>query len=404
MAGRFRRDGPISVVGSVSMGHFLSHVYLLAFPPLFPLLGSYFSLTTTQLGLLVTAIYIPTLILQLPLGIMVDRIGAKRVLVGGLLLTALAITAAGFAPTYQLLLLCAFLSGIGQSVFHPADYAFLDAVTDERTEGKAFSAHTFGGYAGFAAAPAAIGGIAIAIDWRTALVAVGVVGMVYAIIFAIWTPAVYANTRTSADVTPSLQDTLRLMAGYIHDRDLLGVAVFYFISMTAVVGLQSFTTVLGVETYGFSESAANSLLTAHLAAVSIGVLLGGPIADRIHFRPIITSAFVLSALGVWVAAIGPWDASFIAPLLVFVIVGLVLGGALPARDQLANSIGDPNATGARFGFFFTGVSLGAVIAPVVLGYIIDRWSEPLAFVVVGVSFACGAVLVFWITSGPSRHA
>lgn len=406
MSRRLRRDGPVAIIGAVSVAHFLSHVYLLAFPPLFPILGNYFGLSTTQLGLLVTAIYLPTLLLQLPLGIVVDRIGAKRVLVGGLFLTSAAIGLSGFAPNYSILLLLALISGIGQSVFHPADYAFLDAVTDSSTEGKAFSAHTFGGYAGFAAAPAVIGGIGIAIDWRVALTTVGVVGITYTAAFALFTPPVYARSRDTTETTETsqLRDTLRRMADYAREWDLLAVAIFYLLSMTAIVGLQSFTTVLAVESYGFTDSAANTLLTAHLTATAIGVLLGGPIADRLPFQSVITIALLVCAGGVWLAAVGPWGAAFIAPLVVFVVVGLVLGAALPSRDRLANSTGDPDATGARFGFFFTGVSMGAVVAPAVLGWIIDVWSADHAFLVVGISLVASAAVPLMIFLAGERSA
>lgn len=395
MSRRFRRDGPIAVISAISAGHFISHVFLLAYPPLFPFLARYFSLTTTQLGLLVTAIYLPTLVLQLPLGVVVDRIGAKRVLVGGLFVTSIGIGLSGLATSYWILLVCALFSGIGQSVFHPADYAFLDAVTDPTTEGKAFSAHTFGGFAGFAAAPAVIGGIGILIDWRVALLSVGIAGVVFTILFAIWIPPVYKRTRTSTEVdTPSLRETLGDMVSYLREWDLVTVAFFYLLTMTAIVGLQSFTTVIAVESYGFAETTANTLLTAHLTAVAIGVILGGPMADRLPYAGVLIATLVLCAGGVAVAAIGPWDATLLAPLITFIFIGLALGSALPSRDRLANSTGDPGSTGAKFGFFFTGVSLGAVVSPAVLGQIIDLQSADLAFIVMAVVLVLAAILVF----------
>ena len=411
MIRRFSRDGPVAVVGAVSGAHTLSHLYLLAYPPLFPILARHFDVTVAQLGLLVTAIYVPQLLLQLPIGVVVDRIGAKRVLVGGLLLTSLTIGLSGFAPTYTVLLACAFVSGIGQSVFHPADYALLDAVTEVHTEGKAFSVHTFGGYAGFAAAPAVIGGIAIAIDWRVALIAAGSLGVVYALLLAIVTPPVYARTlgeRTARD-TPEIGNSIREMAAYVRQWDLLAVAIFYLVTMTALVGLQSFTTVLAVDSYGFDESLANTLLTAHLAATAVGVLVGGPLADRLPYRGVIIATFLLAAGGVAVASGLGSSASFVGPLVVFVLVGLVFGTALPSRDKLANNTGDPESTAARFGFFFTGLSLGAVISPALLGWVIDVSSAVVAFWLIGVGLvlAAGMILVIRAMDGvvvvsPSR--
>jgi MFS family permease len=241
----YRRGDAAFVVGAVSVAHFLSHVFLLAYPPLFPLLGREFGVTTAQLGLLVTAIYVPQLLLQLPLGEVVDRVGAKWVLVSGLTVTALSIGGSGLATSYWMLLGFAFVSGIGQSVFHPADYALLGAVTTPDNEGLGFSAHTFGGYAGFAAAPLVIGGIGIAVSWQLALVTVGAVGVLTAVGVALTTASVHADSVDS-ETSDGLGRTLRQMAAFVRQTDLLLVFVFYLVSMMALVGLQSFTTVLAV--------------------------------------------------------------------------------------------------------------------------------------------------------------
>lgn len=390
-----RRDGPFAVVGTVSGAHTLSHVFLLAYPPLFPILSRQFDVSVTQLGLLVTAIYVPQLVLQLPLGVVVDRVGAKRLLVGGLGLTSIAIGLSGLAPSYAVLLACALVSGVGQSVFHPADYALIDAVTDLTNEGKAFSAHTFGGYAGFAAAPAVIGGIAIAVDWRVALLAAGAVGVGYAALLTIITPPVYAR---SLDDQPAAEATgigsiLRDMAAYVRQLDLLAVTSFYLFSMTALVGLQSFTTVLAVETYGFGEPLANTLLTAHLAATALGVLLGGPVADRLPASAVIIATFLLAAVGALVAASLGASPGFAIPMAVFLFVGLAFGTALPSRDKLGNNTGDPDSPAARFGLYFTGLSLGAVVSPAVLGRVIDLTAAPTAFWLVSGALVVAAATI-----------
>lgn len=399
MCGRFTRGDGRYVVGAVSGAHFLSHIYLLAYPPLFPLLASEFDVTTTRLGLLVTAIYGPTLVLQLPLGESVDRIGAKRVLVGGIVLTSLAIAASGLVTAYWMLLVCAIVSGIGQSVFHPADYALLDAVTTPETEGKAFSAHTFGGFAGFAAAPAIVGGVGIAYGWRLALVAVGSAGFVYAAAFALTTAPVHATEirRSDPEPTASVRETASELLSFVGRSRLLGVFAFYLLSMMAIVGLQSFTTVLAIDAYALDESAANTLLTAHLASTAIGVLVGGPLADRFPFRRVLVATFLLAAVFVWIAA--GMGTGFVGPLVALSLAGLLLGLALPSRDTFANSVAEPGAAGKSFGFFFTGLSLGAMISPALLGAVIDSWSATVGFFIVGVFLLAAVAVVVVHPSG-----
>ncbi|WP_224450601.1 MFS transporter [Haloprofundus salilacus] len=401
MAVSHRRGNAAYVIGVVSGAHFLSHLFLLAFPPLFPLLARDFGLSTTRLGLLITAIYVPTLLFQLPIGDVIDRIGARHVLVTGITVTALGITLAGFAPNYPLLLACAFLSGVGQSVFHPADYALLDTVTDSSTEGTAFSIHTFGGYAGFAVAPLVIGSLALTISWEIALIAVGLVGFGYAGVVHLTVEAVHTQaiqTRKSDDIESSsnadesVRETIGELVTFARRFKMLLVFSFYLLSMMAVVGLQSFTTVLAVDAYGFDESTANTLLTVHLTATAVGVLAGGPLADRLPFRHVLTTMFLSAALGVWILVATGVPSLLVTGVLLSVI-GLLIGLSLPSRDKFATVVADPGTAGKSFGFFFTGLSMGAVISPVLLGTVIDRFSPPVAFLLVGGFLVAGVVVV-----------
>lgn len=380
-----KREDTRYVVGVVTGAHFVSHLYLLAYPPLFPLLGPEFDVTTTQLGLIVTAIYVPTLLIQLPLGELVDRIGAKRVLAAGMVVTSMGITLSGLAPTYRILLAFAFVSGVGQSVFHPADYALLETVTEREHEGKAFSTHTFGGFAGFAAAPALIGGIAIPYGWRPALLAVGSIGFVYAAVMYLTTASVHSRRIQGTSKEGDVADGTPLLdsLSFVLRAELILLFCFYLVSMMAIVGLQSFTTVFAVRSFGFDEPAANTVLTAYLAFSALGVIGGGPLADALPAERVIVATFVLSAAGVGAAVIGGPNAGFLGAVALFSLVGLCTGAALPSRDKLANSFAEAGATGRSFGFFFTGLSLGAVISPALLGFVIDAVSIGLAFLLVG---------------------
>lgn len=399
------RADPMSVVSLVSVGHFVSHLYLLAYPPLFPLLQAEFETSTAQLGLLVTAIYVPTLLLQIPVGEVVDRVGAKRTLVAGIAVTSLGITLSGVAGGYWTLVAFALLSGLGQSTFHPADYALLDVATDPSNEGTAFSAHTFSGYVGFAVAPILIGGLGVAYGWQFALVATGLGGFGYAAVLGVALGPVYrrrlrtledpigdddgggagTETGTGADVLASVRSLLT------PGRTL--VFLFYLVSMMAVVGLQSFTTVLAVDAFGFAESTANSVLSAFLVAMAIGVLVGGPLADRLPSERVLVATFLLAAVAVWLATVGLAGRSLAAVVAVFGLAGLLIGVALPSRDKIANSVAETGSTGKSFGFYFTGLSLGAVVSPTLLGLLIDFQTVVAAFIAVGAFLVVAATII-----------
>ena len=93
-----------------------------------------------------------------------------------LLITAMGLLA--FVTSYWLILVLVLLAGLGDAVFHPADYAILNGSISEERMGRAFSVHTFSGHLGFAAAPAFITVVATRWDWQTAILVSAAAGSV----------------------------------------------------------------------------------------------------------------------------------------------------------------------------------------------------------------------------------
>ena len=78
----------------------------------------------------------------------------------------LAIEAMGFATAYWQIVGLALLSGVGNSVIHPADYAILSGSVNRAKLGRSFAFHTFVGHVGFAAAPPVTAALALLLGWR----------------------------------------------------------------------------------------------------------------------------------------------------------------------------------------------------------------------------------------------
>ena len=72
------------VVGLISMGHFVSHFYMLLIPPLFPILKDEFGVSYTELGIAIAVFSVVTGLTQTPVGFLVDRFGARKILLCGM--------------------------------------------------------------------------------------------------------------------------------------------------------------------------------------------------------------------------------------------------------------------------------------------------------------------------------
>src|SRR3954463_2622320 len=114
----------------IGSGHFLSHYYQLCLPPMFLAWQQAFGATFAELGLSMALMSATTAVGQTPIGFLVDRYGARRFLGGGPLLMTLWIAGMGLARAYWQIFLLAMLSGLGNSVIHPADYAILSGSVD----------------------------------------------------------------------------------------------------------------------------------------------------------------------------------------------------------------------------------------------------------------------------------
>src|SRR5215468_7581983 len=124
----FGRDARVNAL--LGAGHFLSHFYQLCLPPVFVAWQKAFDVSFAELGLVMAVMSAAAALLQTPMGFFVDRWGARPFLIGGTLLMTLSIAAMGLATAYWQVVGLALLSGVGNSVIHPADYAILSGSVD----------------------------------------------------------------------------------------------------------------------------------------------------------------------------------------------------------------------------------------------------------------------------------
>src|SRR5690606_6847911 len=226
------------VIGLVSLAHGISHFFQLVVPPPFPMLVSEFDVSYAALGAMMTLFYAISGIAQTAAGFLVDRIGARRVLLGGLGVFAGAIAAVGLAPSFWLLFPLAIIAGIGNSVFHPADFAILNDRVGHKHLGRAYGVHAIAGNIGWALAPVASVGLAAVIGWRFALVALGCVGLAMVAMLAVSDALLDRGQpakRAGAEVVGTAESLRLLMVTPI----LMCFAYFVLLAIS-MVGLQTF--------------------------------------------------------------------------------------------------------------------------------------------------------------------
>src|SRR5688572_19852130 len=162
----FKQDA--TVISLIGFAHGTSHFFHLMLPPLYPWFIKEYSVSYTQVGALMTVFFVISGTGQAFAGFLVDRWGAHRVLCLGVGLLACSGLLVALAPAFWGLFLAAFVAGLGNSVFHPADFSLLNHRVSSLRLGHAFSVHGLSGNLGWALSPLAMAATATAFGWRTA--------------------------------------------------------------------------------------------------------------------------------------------------------------------------------------------------------------------------------------------
>ena len=368
----------------VSLAHTYSHISILALPPVFVLLRAEFGLSGTQLGLLVTLVS-AGMLAQIPLGEVVDRVGAKWPLGGEQVRTAVGMGITAVAHSYRWLVIGAVVVGVGEAPSHPANYALVATVAPRARLGRSFSVHTFGGYLGFASGPLLIGAAAVTVGWRTGLGAVAVVGLAYALVIAGLLAPLYRTALGARPATP-MGDGVATYSGAI-----VFLGVFFIVIAAAEKAVQAFTPLFVVDGLAAAVTTGSNALAVFFTLTAVFVLVGGQLADRTDPRWNIALATVVTA-GALAVAVQVAPTTAVTILAVFAVAGAGFGLMFASRDRLVAQLSADDAVGRSFGFVFTADSLGGVIAPVALGVVIDLLSVSVAFAITAVTFIAAGVL------------
>jgi len=325
------------VLGITSASHALIHICELSVPPLLVLLQREFSATDFELGQVVGLYGLLYGLGALPAGVLVDRIGSKRLLIACLWGASCSLLGMAWAPSLGWFAVCAAGMGLSLSVYHPAGTSLITHHLP--AEARVFAIHGMAGSFGVAGASAIAGVLGALWGWRWALTLVAL-------------PGLLLGGRVLALKSRRVEE-IRAQRGHIRWRHLallLGAAGFMGMVYR---GMTTFLPKLFAVSYGRDVSsgvALGGLLTTGALLVGMaGMYASGRISDAGRHP---AGVFFLGAI-----AQGPLLVAM-AYLSGPSLVPLAMGVAFfhfwtqPVGNQLVAQLTPPNARGVGYGAYF----------------------------------------------------
>ena len=376
------------LIGLVGIAHLISHFSQLLLAPLFPWLKDAFAVSYAELGFLMTIFFVVSCIVQAAAGFVVDRVGPRPVLFGGLAL--LGVAAFGFASShsYAVLAVFAVVAGTGNGVFHPVDYTLLNRKVHPSRLGHAFSVHGITGSLGWALAPAMLVPLTLRYGWRVALMCAG--ALAFAVLALLWL------NRAQLALGPLPAPKATAAAPAEHSFAFLKLPAvwmcfgFFFFYAAALSGVQLFAPEAARLLHIVPINLAAMCLTIYMVCSAGGMVVGGFLAaDPARCERIIGAGF--GAAATIALTIGFVDVPALAVPVLFGMMGFGAGIAGPSRDLIVKRASPPGATGRVYGVVYSGLDIGQAIAPLVFGTLMDVGQPKMVWL--GIAIVQGVLIV-----------
>jgi MFS family permease len=330
--------------------------------PVLPVYAHQFGATAAQLGVLVSSFSIARIAVNIPAGLLADRVDRRVIVLVAVAAAGVVLAATAAAQNLATLIVMRMLLGLAGGVAITVGQSLLADLTDVSSRGRAMATLQAFQLTGGSLGPA-IGGITAGVFGpRASYVLAGSVALVVAGWAAFRLPPAperepHEGTRRSA------------IAGLLLDRSyvascLIGFTVFFI----RFGGQQTLLALIAYNWIRLSTSAFGITLGV-LAVVNISMVgIVGRISDRSRKIPIVCS-LMATGVGYIGFSFAHWPAVF---FISFAVVGLAngLSGSVPAA--YCADVVPARLRGSGIGVYRTFGDLGGLVGPVALGVVIDH--------------------------------
>jgi FSR family fosmidomycin resistance protein-like MFS transporter len=342
----------------LSLGHLTTDLFSATVPTLQPILTERFSMSLTQAGVLGGVFMLSSSVLQLPFGILSDRLQSRAFSIIGPLAAGIFLSSLSWAESYGTLLALVFLGGMGVAAFHPQSTGEASRLSGER-KGVGVAVFITAGTFGLACGPPYMAAIIDNFGFQGLPLAMTLAIVVCGLMF-LRLPAPPPHAVANRRIDWAALSVVR--------KPLTVLYVLVVIRSTVQLGVGQFLTLYLTRERGFSIEAASLSLALFFLAAATGSLAGGHLADRIGGSRVVQISMIGSV---------PFYVLFLMTDGWLSLAGLFLGGmvllmTIPVNVVMAQELAPTQrgiVTSLMMGFAW-GIA-GITFIPLV-GWIADR--------------------------------
>jgi len=345
-----------------------------------------FGITAAGIGALQSAWSLAFAFSQIPVGLIVDRIGSRRLLGWALVLWSVAQAAGGLFTGYMSFLMSRVFLGVFESPAFPASVRTVANFFHPKDRGRPTGLYTIGGDIGRLVGTPLLTALLIAFGWRTMFVAMGVAGLLGAVAwFALYRDPDMAKLQGA--------DREYLAANKVGERSPVTVAswrrLFGYRSMWGMI-LGAFCSGYAIWMYGtwlpgylemqhhVSIAKTGLLAMIPLGCSIVGSLVGGYVTDRLaHGGMGLVASRKLPAGAGYVASAAFCAAAAssteLAPALTFISASMFfLAFAQSGKWTLITAIAPQSYSASVASIQNFGSYIGGTASPLITGLVVDE--------------------------------
>ena len=339
--------------------------------PLSPFIAEDLGLTNAQVGLLPSALFAGQMLVSIPSGLLVDRMGTKKLLFIVCLMLGASYMVATLLESYVLILLCIVLGGMAYGTMHPVTNRGILYWFPQRRRGMAMGIKQMGITFGSALAAIVLLPIAIGSGWRIA--------MVGACLLLILAGALsYVNYKERSIQQKEGSESAKSLFVQVMDvaknRSLVIISLVALIINGSQMSLNIYLLFYVGNELLFGLAIAGTMFVLSEVGGSVGRVVWGTISDTFFGGSRFAVMFILTIIGfggsLSMTFLEPTTPVWLLGLLIF-ILGFAVSGFNGLWMNIATELTPPEKAGLASGFSLTIGSVGVIVFPPVFGMISD---------------------------------